>query len=262
MIILPVLLLGVAYIPMNFSNVDSVYAQGNSLGQGRDGNEGSQSDSRSQTSNQNSMCVSGESTSLSCNNLSSERIGASVPGEQGSEGPAGPQGEPGPRGPPGATGERGPEGLQGEKGDTGATGPIGPAGAQGPQGAVGPIGPQGPKGDTGSIGATGATGPQGPQGVSGAQVPAGPQSVAGKIYTVPGNQVNAIEPDFTKSVAKCNTGDSVISGFFNVGSNNNPGTFKRITETIPAADQYTVEFSDNNGDSVSFRGFALCFDNP
>jgi hypothetical protein len=138
-------------------------------------------------------------------------------------------------------------GLQGEKGDAGA---------------VGPRGPEGPKGDTGSTGETGSTGTQGPQGTIGPQGPAGPQSVVGKIYTVPGNQVNAIEPDNTKSIAKCNTGESVISGFFNVGSNNNPGTFKRITETMPAADQYTVEFSGNDGDSVGFRGFAVCFDNP
>ena len=60
------------------------------------------------------MCVSGESTSLSCNNLSNQRIGV---GQQGEVGPPGPEG---PQGPPGATGERGPQGLQGEKGDTGA----------------------------------------------------------------------------------------------------------------------------------------------
>jgi hypothetical protein len=45
------------------------------------------------------MCVSGESTSLSCNNLSSETLGTSVPGEQGPPGPEGPKGPPGPEGP-------------------------------------------------------------------------------------------------------------------------------------------------------------------
>ncbi|HKU83701.1 MAG TPA: hypothetical protein VJP58_06635 [Candidatus Nitrosocosmicus sp.] len=55
------------------------------------------------------MCVSGDSSSLSCNNLSSESMDASGPGEQG---PPGPMGERGPPGPAGATGERGPIGPQ------------------------------------------------------------------------------------------------------------------------------------------------------
>ena len=53
------------------------------------------------------MCVSGERTSLSYNNLSSVSIGTSVPGEQG---PLGPQGE------------RDPQGIPGKDGATGATG--------------------------------------------------------------------------------------------------------------------------------------------
>ena len=46
--------------------------------------------SSSQSTNQNSMCVSGESTSLSCNNLSAENIGSGQQGKPGLENPAGP----------------------------------------------------------------------------------------------------------------------------------------------------------------------------
>jgi hypothetical protein len=52
------------------------------------------------------LVYAGESTSLSCNNLSSENMGGIVgQGEQGPAGPEGPpgsQGEPGPQGPTGA----------------------------------------------------------------------------------------------------------------------------------------------------------------
>ena len=64
----------------------------NSIGQNGDGNEATQSDEPSQSTNQDSMCVSGESTSLSCNNLSSELTGVGIPGPQGDQGPQGPAG--------------------------------------------------------------------------------------------------------------------------------------------------------------------------
>lgn len=51
------------------------------IGQRGDGDEASQSDEKSQNSNPNSMCVSEENVSLSCNNLSSESIGSD--GHQG-----------------------------------------------------------------------------------------------------------------------------------------------------------------------------------
>ncbi len=86
---LTVLLIIVALVPMNFSKIDSVFAQnGNSLGQEGDDNEASQSESSSQSTNQNSMCVSGESASLSCNNLSPQAIG-SAHNEHGHPGPEG-----------------------------------------------------------------------------------------------------------------------------------------------------------------------------
>ena len=58
--ILPILLIIIVFVPANFSKVETVFAQnGNSLGQEGDGNDASQSDSSSQSTNQNSMCVSG-----------------------------------------------------------------------------------------------------------------------------------------------------------------------------------------------------------
>ncbi|WP_196777437.1 collagen-like protein [Candidatus Nitrosocosmicus hydrocola] len=183
-------------IPMYVNPFDNALAQSdddnsdnNVIGQSGNGdNEASQSETSSQETRQNSMCVSGESTSLSCNNLSSESIGASVPGEegpQGPEGPPGPQGERGPAGPPGLTGETGPAGPQGEKGDTGAAGPMGSPGTAGPPGAVGPQGPEGPQGETGATGATGAQGdqgeqgPQGEPGINGTDGEQGPQGEVG-----------------------------------------------------------------------------------
>jgi hypothetical protein len=101
--ILSILGITIAIYPMDFSEFDFVFAQGgNAVGQDGDGyDESSQRESNVQNTDENSMCVSGESTALSCNNLSSEIMGASLQGEQGPQGargPTGPQGEPGPQG--------------------------------------------------------------------------------------------------------------------------------------------------------------------
>lgn len=62
------------------TSFESTFAQSdddvnkNVIGQEGNGNESSQSDEKNQNSNQNSMCVSGESVSLSCNNLSAKNI--------------------------------------------------------------------------------------------------------------------------------------------------------------------------------------------
>ena len=66
---------------------DSDNGNSNVIGQEEDGNEPSQNEETSQETNQNNMCVSGESTSLSCNNLSSESIGVSDAGGQGPQDP-------------------------------------------------------------------------------------------------------------------------------------------------------------------------------
>ncbi len=65
-----------AILWLESGNFEDIYAQNDkSLGQDGDGdNEASQSESTSEDNNQNSMCVSGDSTSLSCNNLSNQGI--------------------------------------------------------------------------------------------------------------------------------------------------------------------------------------------
>lgn len=83
------------------------------------------SDSSSQEASQNSMCISGESTSLNCNNLSGQGNGLGQQGEQGPAGEQRPQGAVGPLGP------------QGEPGVTGPIGPEGPQGEPGPQSIIG-----------------------------------------------------------------------------------------------------------------------------
>ncbi|WP_148686269.1 hypothetical protein [Candidatus Nitrosocosmicus hydrocola] len=71
-------------VPIYVNPFDSIFAQSsNTLGQEGDGNEASQSESSSQSTNQNSMCVSGESTSLSCNDFSYQRTGDFDPNQQG-----------------------------------------------------------------------------------------------------------------------------------------------------------------------------------
>ena len=252
-----------------------VFAQGsgNILGQNGDDNEALQSEESTQNTSQNSMCVSGESTSLSCNNLSSESIGASVPGEQGSEGPPGPQGEPGidgATGPAGPPGETGPQGIQGEKGNTGAAGPIGPAGPVGPAGAVGQVGPEGPpgeKGDTGATGPIGPNGPAGPKGDTGATGatgpigPAGPQSVAGKIYFVTGPTDNSGGNPFV-STASCSSGDNVIGGGFQ--GNVNAGSYDELSGIPTSTTDYTVTGTSTSGNAnaLSVTAYAICFNNP
>lgn len=99
----------------------------NVIGQDGEGNEASQSDETFQSTNQDSMCVSGDSTRLSCNNLSSELAGVGAPGPQGEQGP------PGEQGPQGSTGPQGEEGPQGPQGVPGGQGPQGPQGSTGPE---------------------------------------------------------------------------------------------------------------------------------
>jgi hypothetical protein len=87
----------VAYAQNGNNDNDSDKRNDNFIAQQGDGdgdNIASQSEKNLQSTNQNSMCVSGDITSLSCNNLSSEDIGSANSG-------SGEQGPPGPPGPPG-----------------------------------------------------------------------------------------------------------------------------------------------------------------
>lgn len=153
------------------------------------------------------MCVSGDSNSLSCNNLSSEVTGVGIPGPQGDQGPQG---------------ETGAQGPQGEQGIQGATGPMGPEGPQGPQGVPGGTGPQGPPG------------PQGP---------AGP-GFNPSIYTV-GPISDAGEKQNFAATATCQTGDIATGGggSFGQGSDDGDelnGRFPYLVETMGGKlEQYT-----------------------
>ena len=192
----------ITLIPTDFSKINFVFGlnNGNSLGQqGENENEASQSENSFQDTNQNSMCVSGERASWSCNNLSSESIGGTAgQAEQGPPGPSGPAGPQGETGEAGATGPIGPQGEEGPPGEDGVMGPMGPTGAQGeqglpgingtdgeqgepgPQGLPGPQGETGGQGEPGPQGLPGEIGPEGPQGETGATGPPGPQGEIGE----------------------------------------------------------------------------------
>lgn len=191
---------------------DDRNSNNNVIGQDGDGNEASQIDETSQETNQNSMCVSGESTSLSCNNLSSELTGVGIPGTRGDQGEQGPQGPIGPIGPEGPQGETGATGSTGPRGETGETGPQGPPGVNGTDGEKGPQGEQGIQGATGPMGNTGHQGSQGPPGEIGPQGPAGP-STPSSVYTATGTgQID--ENGNGVAIAICDTGDVVVGGGF------------------------------------------------
>jgi hypothetical protein len=214
----------VALIPMNFSLSNLVYAQSHD-----ETNSYPESDTAvqqrevTQETKQQSMCISGDTTALSCNNLSSQDIGENSK----ATGPEGPPGAEGPQGETGATGPMGPEGPQGE---TGATGPMGPPGAEGPQGE------------------TGATGPM------------GPQSVVGKIYQITG-PTDTTGPTF-QSTASCNAGDNVLGGGFlaNRDSNNFDNIISRpgsLSSWIAEG-----QLANLAATGLTIVAYANCFDNP
>ncbi len=139
---------------------------------------------------------------------------------------------------------------------TGTQGPSGPAGAQGPEG------PQGPPGVNGTTGATGAVGPQGPSGIT--------QLNTTNIYLV-GNSSSAAPGDsFTGVVARCDSGDFVLNGGFNLlGSNiqNNESVTTGIDQPIvdPLGAGWFTFVSINEdpfSSTLRLNVGALCFDNP
>jgi len=161
---------------------DDVHNSNNNvIGQDDDGNEASQSDETSQSSNQNSICVSGESVSLSCNNLSSELSGVGIPGEQG---PAGP--------------------------------------------------------------------------------PSAPPSLAGNVYLVIGNPVNA--PPYEVSTASCKEGDTLVSGYGSGGVKSPDSAIGEILNQASLAENqfvYSITPAGNIDDQgATYFASAICFDNP
>jgi hypothetical protein len=79
--IMSILGITMAMSSIDFSNYYFVSAQnGNTLGQEGNGNQAFQSDENIQETEQSSMCVSGVSTSLGCNNLSTENTDSQTRG--------------------------------------------------------------------------------------------------------------------------------------------------------------------------------------
>jgi hypothetical protein len=246
--ILSILAITIVVFLLDFSKLDTYAQGGNTLGQEGDGNEASQTESNSQDTNQNSMCVSGDSTALSCNNLSSESIGASFPGEEGPPGPEGPPGtpgEPGPRGMTGATGATGPEGPPGPKGNTGAAGPMGNPGPQGPQGAVGPIGPQGPQGQTGRESEPG---------------PAGPGEITdSNLYILSEENTVPVNNNPVSITIECDSGDTAYDHGFD---SDVESSYRLIGEIPVGTTGWEYKIVNQIDSTFNFRSYIVCFNNP
>lgn len=124
-------------------------------------------------------------------------------------------------------------------------------------GTQGPVGPQGPPG------ATGATGPQGPPGATGATGPQGPNQInSTSIYTVQGNLSSTITTGSASAPARCDPGDTVLSGSYSVVGSNRT-TFIQ-DNALPTQDGWiTSALGPTTGiDAVNIITFAQCFDNP
>jgi len=169
---LSILAMTIAMLFIDFK-FDTLFAQsGNTLGQDGEGdNEASQIESSSQETDQNSMCVSGDTTELGCNNLSSEENN---------------------------------------------------------------------------------------------RVQEDGTSLNGKIYVVQGPSVTPESRGEATSSANCNSGDTIISGFFSVSEDFNPTFFREITENLdPESNEYSIFIkAASDGDDYTLIGNAVCFDNP
>ena len=142
------------------------------------------------------------------------------------------------------------------------TGTQGPAGPAGPAGASGPAGPQGVAGPAGAQGSQGIQGIQGPIGPNGTQGPPGPNQInPTSIYTVEGNTDNGVG-DPSTSIARCNPGDTVLSGSYSINYNN--GVLPTLIEdhALITQDGWNTTTQNNNGGAYFFNTFAQCFNNP
>jgi hypothetical protein len=140
-------------------------------------------------------------------------------------------------------------------GTQGQPGPPGPAGASGPAGPQGVAGPAGAQGSQGIQGIQGLIGPKGTQG------PPGPNQInPTSIYTVEGNTDNGVG-DISTSIARCNPGDTVLSGSYSINHN---GVLPTLIEdhALITQDGWNTTTQNNNGGSYFFLTFAQCFNNP
>lgn len=236
--------------PMDISNFETAYSQnGNTIGQDGDGNEAYQSEDSSQDTNQNTMCVSGESTSLSCNNLSSESNSGNV--GQGEQGPQGPEGPPGPKG------DTGPQGPAGETGATGATGPQGPQGEPGINGTNGLPGPQVEPGPQGPIGMTGPRGPIGPMGPQG---PAGPDKTFETVTNFNSRTIDISQPSGVYGIsATCPINTEVTGGGYLLIPTNYDSNFDVVRMYPDKSDErYTLEVYKSSNDGGTVGVYTIC----
>jgi hypothetical protein len=150
------------------------------------------------------------------------------------------------------TGTQGPSGPPGPPGETGPQGPPGATGSQGIQGPIGLNGTQGP------------IGPQGPMGFNGTQGPPGPNQISNSsLYVASGEPAvsGPTQTNIATSFAKCDVGDTVISGpFIAIPAGSENSTVNGL-QSLPSLgnDGWSLAGS---GRFINVQAFAYCFDNP
>ena len=150
------------------------------------------------------------------------------------------------------TGTQGPPGPQGPQGERGLTGATGTTGTQGLPGEDGMDGVQGPRGFNGTNGINGTQGPPGPNQISNSSlyVASGEPAVSGPTQT-----------NIATSFAKCDVGDTVISGpFIAIPAGSENSTVNGL-QSLPSLgnDGWSLAGS---GRFLNVQAFAYCFDNP
>ena len=75
--------------------------------------------------------------------------------------------------------------------------------------------------------------------------------------------VSSSSSDQDPSTAACDAGDSLISGYFDAANLENPGALKTIRQSSSFTDnKWIVDAVGNGDDSVFYKAFAICFNNP
>ena len=134
-------------------------------------------------------------------------------------------------------------------------------------------GPQGERGFNGTQGIQGPRGFNGTDGVNGTQGPQGSNLInSSSLYRVLGNQLSLIREEVGTSIARCNTGDVVVSGGYLIFTNVAPiiqgagplpvqGNTPEFTGPNDSAYFTTIQASALTS-STSFYAYVYCFDNP
>jgi hypothetical protein len=159
---------------------------------------------------------------------------------------------------------QGPQGERGLTGATGATGMQGPQGERGLTGATGATGMQGPQGEDGTDGEQGPRGFNGTDGVNGTQGPPGPTEIlSNRLYSVDGGDfVNTAATGSAQSLARCDTGDVVLSGSYSFFVSNTSGAFNMEDRPLEPSTWVVQATETETTSDISILAFARCFDNP